>query len=112
MGSMIIRPMAAALLTSAIACARPQVLSLYRGDAVADTVAVQARSFVLGSATSVDLQLRDGSALVRGGQGDSIRASLVLAPHPDNHYRRQCTQSAAKAATIEMRRVSNVVEIR
>lgn len=112
MGSMIIRPIAAALLSTAIACAPPRVIASYRGDAVADTVAMQTRSFVLGDAASVDLRLSDGSALVKGSRGDSIRAILVLGPHPDNDYRRECTRSAATAATIAMRRVLNTVEIR
>jgi hypothetical protein len=104
---------AGALLLSVplIGCAHN--ISLNRGVySVSDTVAVKRATRTAQGLGAANFRMRDGSATIIGTDGDSIRATVVLGPHPDRDLRGACSSAAASAASVSLERVANTVEIR
>jgi hypothetical protein len=101
----------AAALAALCACAGPtQYLTTGLGPD-RDPLATKSRSVSVGNTAAIDLRMRDGSAQVIAGTGDSIRVRLILTRHSDRDYRNDCTPDLAGAATISIRQVSRTIDL-
>ena len=105
-------PTLAAMMAAISACAGPtQYLTTGLGPD-RDPLATKSRAVSVGATAAIDLRMRDGSARIIAGKGDSIRARLVLTRHSDRDHRNDCTPQIAESATISMRQVARTIDLR
>ena len=78
---------------------------------MSDVVGSHSRSIPVNGAAAIDLRMRDGSARIIPGAGDSITAEVSFSAHPDRDYRGQCTKKVIDAANVAMRRVALTIDI-
>jgi len=76
-----------------------------------ETIASTQASISIANASGATFRMRDGRATIVGTEGDLIKATLELKPHPDRDFRGKCDKSVARGATVSMRRLEKTIEI-